>query len=55
MTILLVPINTMETIEMIEKAFGKSHLKQPQKLAEFETLVKENLDISRLFTSMGIQ
>jgi BioD-like phosphotransacetylase family protein len=54
-TILLVPFNTMETIEMIEKAFGKSRLRQPQKLSEFEALVKENLDISRLFTTMGIQ
>jgi BioD-like phosphotransacetylase family protein len=53
-TILLVPSNTMETIEVIEKAFGKSRLRQPKKLNEFEDLVKSSLDTQRLFTTMGI-
>jgi len=52
--ILLVPSNTIETIEIIEHAFGKSRLSQPKKLKEFEELVKTNLDYSRLFAAFGI-
>ncbi len=46
--ILLVPTNTMETIEAIERVFGKTRLGQPVKLQEFETLFQNNIDFTRL-------
>jgi BioD-like phosphotransacetylase family protein len=53
--VLLVRDNTMETVESIERIFGKTRLGQPDKLAEFESLVAENLDIERLYLELGLQ
>jgi BioD-like phosphotransacetylase family protein len=52
--VLLVRDNTMETVEAIEQIFGKTRLGQPDKLAEFETLVAENLDFERLYEGLGL-
>lgn len=53
-TILLVRENTMETVEAIERIFGKTRLGQPDKLAEFEALFARHLDFDRLYQSLGI-
>lgn len=53
--ILLVRENTMETVEAIENIFGKTRLGQPDKLAEFEALVEENVDFVRLYRNLGIK
>jgi BioD-like phosphotransacetylase family protein len=53
-TILLVRENTMETVEAIERVFGKTRLGQPDKLAEFEALFAKHLDFDRLYQSLGI-
>lgn len=47
--ILLVPSNTMETIESIEKVFGKTRLGQPAKLTQFQELLINHLDKERLY------
>ena len=52
--VLLVPINTMETIEAIERVFGKTRLAQPDKLRQFEELVKANMDIEKLYRLIGL-
>jgi BioD-like phosphotransacetylase family protein len=46
--ILLVPGNTMETIESLDSIFGKTRLGQKEKLDKFMGYVKENLDLTRL-------
>jgi BioD-like phosphotransacetylase family protein len=46
--ILLVPGNTMETIESLDRIFGKTRLGQKEKLNKFIRLVNENLDLNRL-------
>jgi BioD-like phosphotransacetylase family protein len=46
--ILLVPGNTMETIESLDSIFGKTRLGQKEKLDKFMGYVKENLDLKRL-------
>lgn len=46
--ILLVPNNTMETIEALDRVFGKTRLGQKEKLDKFMSFVKENLDLNRL-------
>ena len=53
--ILLVRPNTMETVEAIEKVFGKSSFAQPTKLAEFEKLFKQNVNIDLLYQALDLR
>jgi BioD-like phosphotransacetylase family protein len=46
--ILLVPGNTMETVEALDRIFGKTRLGQKEKLDKFLGFVKANLDLKRL-------
>ncbi len=52
--VLLVRTNTMETIEQIEKFFGKTRLGQTAKLKQFHALMDEHLDKDRLYQSIGL-
>lgn len=52
--ILLVPTNTMETVEAIERVFGKSRLAQVEKLARFEGLFSEHVNIERMYSLLGL-
>ena len=54
-SILLVRTNTMETIEAIEKVFGKTRLGQTVKLQQFESLVSAHVDINRLYQALELQ
>ncbi len=53
-SVLLVPTNTMETVESIEKVFGKTRLGQPAKLAQFQDLMKDHVNMDRLYKSLGL-
>jgi BioD-like phosphotransacetylase family protein len=53
--VLLVRNNTMETIEQIEKFFGKTRLGQTTKLKQFQTLLEAHLDKKRLYESIGLK
>jgi hypothetical protein len=44
----------METIEVIEKVFGKTRLAQPAKLHQFEELISANVDMPRLYQAIGL-
>ncbi len=46
--ILLVPGNTMETVEALDRIFGKTRLGQKEKLDKFLAYVKDNIDLERL-------
>ncbi|HJW89087.1 MAG TPA: phosphotransacetylase family protein [Anaerolineales bacterium] len=52
--VLLVRANTMETIEAIDRVFGKSRLGQPAKLAVFQELFNSSLDLERLYAALGL-
>ncbi|PJF36503.1 MAG: hypothetical protein CUN49_05125 [Candidatus Thermofonsia Clade 1 bacterium] len=52
--VLLVPYNTLETIERVEKVFGKTRLAHPEKLARFRESLDVNLNWARLFADLGI-
>ena len=52
--VLLARQNTMETVEAIERVFGKTRLGQPEKLARFEALMAEHFDFARLYQELGI-
>lgn len=53
-TVLLVPTNTMETVELIESVFGKTRLGQLAKLEQFERLIKDNVDTAGLYAAIGL-
>jgi BioD-like phosphotransacetylase family protein len=53
--VMLVRTNTMETIEQIEKFFGKTRLGQTAKLKQFQTLMDAHLDKERLYQSIGLK
>lgn len=52
--VLVVPPNTMETVEAIDRVFGKTRLGQADKLARFEGLMAEHVDYKRLFELLGL-
>lgn len=53
--VLLVPTNTMETVEKIERVFGKTRLGQPAKLAQFQELLDKHVDVERLYQAIGLR
>ena len=53
--VLLVPTNTMETIEAIERVFGKTRLGQSTKLQQFEELASKHLDFDRLCQTFDLR
>ncbi len=53
--ILLVPTNTMETIERIERIFGKTRLGQSAKLRQFEELASTHLEFDRLCHALELK
>ncbi len=52
--VLLVRQNTMQTIEAIEKVFGKTRLGQREKLERFEALFEEYFDLAKLYRKLGL-
>jgi BioD-like phosphotransacetylase family protein len=53
--ILLVPSNTMETVEALDRIFGRTRLGQKDKLEKFLGYVKEHLDIKRLDKALEVK
>jgi BioD-like phosphotransacetylase family protein len=53
--ILIVPTNTMGTIEKIERVFGKTRLGQADKLRKFEQLMAANLDLPQLYRCLSLK
>lgn len=53
--VLLVRENTLETVETIERVFGKTRLGQAAKLEQFEALLAEHFDFERLYERMGLR
>jgi BioD-like phosphotransacetylase family protein len=51
----LVPGTTMETIETIERIFGKTRLGQLNKLEQYEKLFSENVDMKKLYKVFGLK
>jgi BioD-like phosphotransacetylase family protein len=52
--VMLVPGNTLETVEAVEAIYGKTRLGQPEKLARFEALMAEYVDYKRLRSLLGL-
>jgi BioD-like phosphotransacetylase family protein len=54
-TVIVVRENTMETIEAIDRVFGKSGLAQSTKLAEFEAIFNQHVDMARLYQVLKLR
>ncbi len=52
--VLLVRENTMETVEAIDKIFGKTRLGQAAKLSMFQNLMERNVDWKRLYADLNL-
>jgi BioD-like phosphotransacetylase family protein len=52
--VFLVRGNTMQTVEAIERVFGKTRLGQAAKLEQFEALLAEHFDFERLYKGLGL-
>jgi hypothetical protein len=52
--ILLVNQNTMETVESIERAYGKTRLGQHEKLDTFMQLMKDNVNVGAIYKGLGL-
>ncbi len=52
--VLLVRQNTIDTIEAIEKVFGRTRLGQAEKLNRFQAMIAEHLDYERLFNDLDL-
>jgi hypothetical protein len=53
--VLMVPSDTLSTVEAIEEVFGKTRLGQAEKLNRFQAIMADNLDYSRLMKALGIK
>jgi hypothetical protein len=51
-TVLLVRTNTLETVEAIERIFGKTRMGQPAKLRQFQALLDKHVDLDRLYQAL---
>ena len=54
-TVLLVRTNTLETVEAIERIFGKTRLGQIVKLQQFEALLAQHVDLDRLYQMLELE
>lgn len=53
--ILLVKTNTMETVDVVERFYGKTRLAQPEKLDTFIQLMRENVNLSSIYQAVGVE
>jgi uncharacterized protein len=53
--VLLVRTNTLETVEAIERIFGKTRLGQVAKLQQYEALLADHVDLNRLYQLLGLE
>lgn len=52
--VILVPQNTIETVEAVDAVFGKTRLAQSAKLDQFQQLFDEHIDIKRLYKNFDL-
>jgi BioD-like phosphotransacetylase family protein len=53
--VLLVKDNTMETVNRIEEAHGKTRLGQPEKLETFLKLLKQNTELKEIYAALNLE
>jgi BioD-like phosphotransacetylase family protein len=53
--VLLVHSNTMETVEMIERTYGKTRLGNTAKLRQFQGLMDKHCHYDEIYTTLGLK
>jgi BioD-like phosphotransacetylase family protein len=53
--VVLVPYDTLQTVERIERFFGKGRLAHREKLARFKALLAEHFNYQRLYERIGLE
>ncbi|MBN1888235.1 MAG: hypothetical protein JW850_09600, partial [Thermoflexales bacterium] len=53
--ILLVNMDTLSTVEAVERFFARSRFQQPEKLERFAALLDEYFDFAALYASLGLK
>ncbi len=52
--VLLVPDNTLEAVERVERLFGRTSLGQPEKMSRFQAMLAEHFDYDALVKDLGL-
>ncbi len=52
--VLLVPDNTLEAVEKVERLFGRTSLGQPEKMSRFQAMLAEHFDYDALVKDLGL-
>jgi BioD-like phosphotransacetylase family protein len=52
--ILLVDMNTMETVEAVDRIFGRTRMGQTVKLEKFQKLLAEHMALDRMYQCIGL-
>lgn len=52
--VLLVPHNTLEAVERVERISGRTSLAQPEKMSRFQAMFAEHIDYEGLIKSIGL-
>lgn len=53
--VLLVKHNTIDAVNQIEAAYGKTRLAEPEKLEEFIRLTDEHVDLAAIYKALGVK
>jgi len=53
--VLLVRQNTMETIEAVDRVFGRARMGETVKVKQYQTLLDEHCDFVRLYKALGLK
>lgn len=53
-TVLLVPTDTLDTVDHIEQAYSRTRLGQPEKLEAFLQLMEQHVDSQAIFEALGL-
>jgi BioD-like phosphotransacetylase family protein len=53
--IIVVEPDTLSTVRTVERAFGRTYVRQPRKVAHFSTILSERFDFERLYAMLGME
>jgi BioD-like phosphotransacetylase family protein len=53
--IIVVEGDTLSTVRTVERAFGRTYVRQPRKTAHFGTILDERFDFERMYKMLGLE
>jgi BioD-like phosphotransacetylase family protein len=52
--IIVVEPDTLSTVRVVERAFGRTYVRQPRKMSHFSTILSERFDFERMYAMLGM-